>query len=187
MVVNIISFAELLKTRGERGVGGEAIKKPNVHAVWTAPTLNPTAHPPTQHSGESEADRIPDGECRCQCSCGFQVLDPTHPHDPTRDAAQASAIAIDDPRTVRAYESTCDVYSNANTDGRFNGPDSTDCHQMAADYHTHHFSCAACIAAGRSPDHGTRCCEGLLLWDVYQRGATSPLDAPTDISLEVTA
>lgn len=58
---------------------------------------------------------------------------------------------------------------------------------MAADYHAHHFSCAACIAAGRSPDHGTRCCEGLLLWDVYQRGATSPLDAPTDISLEVTA
>ena len=59
--------------------------------------------------------------------------------------------------------------------------------ELAKAYHDHHFVCGTCIAAGRSPDHGTRCCEGSLLWDVYQRGATSPLDAPTDISLEVTA
>lgn len=187
MVVKIISFAELLKTRGERGVGGDAIKKSNVHAVWTDPTLNPTAHPPTQTSGESEADRIRDGERRCQCSCGSQELNPIFPTDPTRDAAEARAIPIDDAGTVRAYEETGDLYANAKTDGRVDGPNSTDWHQKAADYHAHHFSCAACIASGLGQDHGERCCDGLLLWDEYQRDGADSLEAPNDISVEVNA
>jgi hypothetical protein len=37
----------------------------------------------------------------------------------------------------------------------------------AASYYDHHFSCPACIAAGRGLEYGMRCCTGLLLWDAY--------------------
>ena len=45
---------------------------------------------------------------------------------------------------------------------------------LAADYHAHHFTCAACIAAGRRTDQGSHCPEGAVLWNAYQATSTSP-------------
>lgn len=39
---------------------------------------------------------------------------------------------------------------------------------LAARYYSHHFGCAACIAAGKG--YGTRCAVGLPLWRVFQSG-----------------
>jgi hypothetical protein len=45
----------------------------------------------------------------------------------------------------------------------------TDTEQSAAlMYHTHHFNCNTCIAAGRGNRYGNRCNVGLTLWSNYQ-------------------
>ncbi len=40
--------------------------------------------------------------------------------------------------------------------------------ELAAEYHTHHFSCPTCQAAGRGANYGQRCDTGLALWLAYQ-------------------
>ena len=37
-------------------------------------------------------------------------------------------------------------------------------------YYLHHFSCRACIAAGRGIRYGERCAEGLAIWKTYSGG-----------------
>lgn len=39
--------------------------------------------------------------------------------------------------------------------------------ERAAAYHTHHFNCATCIAAGRGSRYGQRCSAGMALWQAY--------------------
>ena len=36
--------------------------------------------------------------------------------------------------------------------------------ELAAAYHTHHFNCPTCIAAGRDSQYGQRCGAGMALW-----------------------
>ena len=51
---------------------------------------------------------------------------------------------------------------------RQRGPWLTDTEQSAARaYHSHHFNCHQCIAAGRGTRYGRRCAAGLALWDGY--------------------
>ena len=51
------------------------------------------------------------------------------------------------------------------------GPWLTDTEQLAArEYHTHHFNCKTCIAAGWGISYGRRCKVGLALWNTYLRG-----------------
>ena len=38
---------------------------------------------------------------------------------------------------------------------------------LAAAYHTHHFQCTTCIAAGRGGQYGQRCDAGMALWRAY--------------------
>ena len=40
--------------------------------------------------------------------------------------------------------------------------------ELAAAYHTHHFNCPSCIAAGSSSRYGQRCGAGMALWGSYQ-------------------
>ena len=40
--------------------------------------------------------------------------------------------------------------------------------ELAQAYHTHHFSCSACMAAGRGAAYGLRCGVGAALWSHYQ-------------------
>ena len=47
-------------------------------------------------------------------------------------------------------------------------PDPMAWQALAAAYHAHHFSCPACIAAGRGLIYGKRCAPGLLLWNAYE-------------------
>lgn len=39
--------------------------------------------------------------------------------------------------------------------------------KLAAAYHTHHFNCPTCIAAGLGSRYGERCGAGLALWQAY--------------------
>ena len=39
--------------------------------------------------------------------------------------------------------------------------------ELAAAYHSHHFNCPRCIAAGRGSQYGQRCSSGLALWRKY--------------------
>ena len=39
--------------------------------------------------------------------------------------------------------------------------------ELAHAYHTHHFSCPACITAGRGSLYGLRCDSGMELWQAY--------------------
>lgn len=39
--------------------------------------------------------------------------------------------------------------------------------ELAAAYHTHHFNCPTCIAAGRGRQYGLRCGAGAALWRAY--------------------
>ena len=39
--------------------------------------------------------------------------------------------------------------------------------ELAAAYHTHHFNCPTCIAAGRGSQYGQRCGAGMALWRAY--------------------
>jgi hypothetical protein len=39
--------------------------------------------------------------------------------------------------------------------------------ELAAAYHTHHFNCPTCIAAGRGSRYGQRCGAGMALWRAY--------------------
>ena len=51
---------------------------------------------------------------------------------------------------------------------RRRGPWLTDTEQSAARaYHSHHFNCHQCIAAGRGNRYGRRCAVGLALWNDY--------------------
>ena len=45
--------------------------------------------------------------------------------------------------------------------------DAMDWKELAAAYHTHHFNCPICIAAGRSSRYGQRCGAGTALWRAY--------------------
>lgn len=187
MVVNIISFAELLKTRGERGVGGDAIKKPNVHAVWTDPTSNQATFPPTKDSWRSGPDQVADGDSGYQHSCGFQELDPTHPPDPTRNTAESATRTFDDAGVIQMHGGIAALESTAQAEFRIDPFDSLDWRQKAAEYHAHHFSCTTCIAAGLMSDRGTRCRHGTLLWEVYQPGGASALNKLSATTVEVIA
>ena len=40
--------------------------------------------------------------------------------------------------------------------------------ELARAYHTHHFNCPQCVAAGRGAVYGERCDVGALLWSCYQ-------------------
>ena len=39
--------------------------------------------------------------------------------------------------------------------------------ELAAAYHSHHFNCSTCIAAGRGSRYGQRCGAGMALWRAY--------------------
>ena len=41
--------------------------------------------------------------------------------------------------------------------------------ELSAAYHTHHFKCPACQAAGRGKQYGLRCGTGTALWGAYQK------------------
>ncbi len=45
--------------------------------------------------------------------------------------------------------------------------DPLDWKELAAAYHTHHFNCPTCIAAGRGSQYGQRCGAGMALWRAY--------------------
>ena len=45
--------------------------------------------------------------------------------------------------------------------------DPVDWKELAAAYHSHHFNCPTCIAAGRSSRYGQRCGAGMALWRAY--------------------
>lgn len=40
--------------------------------------------------------------------------------------------------------------------------------ELAEAYHTHHFTCKYCQAAGRGERYGEHCTVGLALWNAYQ-------------------
>ncbi len=40
--------------------------------------------------------------------------------------------------------------------------------ELAAEYHSHHFACPTCQAAGRGTQYGFRCGVGASLWNIYQ-------------------
>ncbi len=46
-------------------------------------------------------------------------------------------------------------------------PSPKDWKELAAAYHTHHFKCPICIAAGRGSRYGQRCGAGMALWRAY--------------------
>ena len=46
--------------------------------------------------------------------------------------------------------------------------ETSDWHALDAAYHTHHFTCPSCIAAGRGAQYGLRCGVGTALWVAYQ-------------------
>jgi hypothetical protein len=51
---------------------------------------------------------------------------------------------------------------------RQHGPWLTGAEQSAARaYHSHHFFCQTCIAAGRGTRYGRRCTDGQALWNTY--------------------
>ena len=81
---------------------------------------------------------------------------------------------------------TADTYRKNNTDTQYTeaaatqtepkrvfrqrGPCLNDTDKLVARaYHTHHFSCHPCIAAGRGNQYGRRCPVGLALWSDYTR------------------
>ena len=43
----------------------------------------------------------------------------------------------------------------------------SDWRELADAYHTHHFNCLTCIAAGRGSRYGQRCGAGMALWRAY--------------------
>lgn len=51
--------------------------------------------------------------------------------------------------------------------GKISNPKSQTPVKAAQAYHTHHFQCPQCIAAGRGGRYGERCDVGLGLWDAY--------------------
>jgi len=40
--------------------------------------------------------------------------------------------------------------------------------ELAAEYHSHHFACITCQAAGRGAQYGLRCGTGAALWSTYE-------------------
>lgn len=50
---------------------------------------------------------------------------------------------------------------------------------LAAAYHTHHFNCPTCIAAGRGSRYGLRCGTGAALWRAYSDAAILPTTVTT--------
>jgi hypothetical protein len=48
--------------------------------------------------------------------------------------------------------------------------------ELAAAYHTHHFNCPTCIAAGRGLQYGQRCGVGMALWTGYRASPASTLN-----------
>ena len=44
--------------------------------------------------------------------------------------------------------------------------------ELAAAYHTHHFTCPTCIAAGRGSRYGLRCGVGSALWRAWKGSRT---------------
>ena len=46
-------------------------------------------------------------------------------------------------------------------------PDPGAWHELADAYHTHHFKCPTCQAAGRGIRYGLRCGTGAALWSGY--------------------
>jgi hypothetical protein len=52
-------------------------------------------------------------------------------------------------------------------------PSPKDWKELAAAYHTHHFKCENCIAAGRGSRYGQRCGAGMALWTGYQDSESS--------------
>ena len=63
----------------------------------------------------------------------------------------------------------------AANDGASHAPDppknTADWKGLAAAYHSHHFNCPTCIAAGRGSRYGQRCGAGMALWQAYCDGS----------------
>lgn len=82
MAFKFISIADLLQTRGNGGVRGNAGGPANVHAGVVAPLKTKRAPPPPAASGDQGESLKGRGGTEPQRPCGFHATAPSDPTDP---------------------------------------------------------------------------------------------------------
>ena len=83
MALKYISFADLLQTKGDGGVGGDNDHRTNGPAGFIVPLTPVLNSPLPSGSGERRTLKITDGDDGSEHSGGFQATDPTDPTDST--------------------------------------------------------------------------------------------------------
>ena len=85
--------------------------------------------------------------------------------------APASHLTADLRALIRSSKAVLIAWLTAANDDASHAPeppdDPLDWQELAAAYHTHHFNCGACVAAGRGSRYGRRCGVGQALWFDY--------------------
>ena len=85
--------------------------------------------------------------------------------------APSSLLTADLRALIRSSKAMLMDWLTAANDREIHAPDASngpaDWKALAAAYYAHHFSCAACIAAGRGSRYGQRCGVGITLWRAY--------------------
>ena len=85
--------------------------------------------------------------------------------------APASHLTADLRDLIRSSKGVLIAWLTAANDDASHAPEPPDnpldWQELAAAYHTHHFNCGACVAAGRGSRYGRRCGVGQALWFDY--------------------
>ncbi len=85
--------------------------------------------------------------------------------------APSSHLTADLRDLIRSSKALLIDWLTAANDATNHAPDPpdnpVDWKELAAAYHTHHFTCPTCIAAGRGSRYGQRCGAGMALWRAY--------------------
>lgn len=85
--------------------------------------------------------------------------------------APASHLTADLRALIRSSKAVLIAWLTAANNDASHAPEPPDnpldWQELAAAYHTHHFNCLTCIAAGRGSRYGQRCGVGQALWFDY--------------------
>lgn len=85
--------------------------------------------------------------------------------------APSSRLTADLRMLIRNSKALLIDWLTAANDAASRAPDPpdnpVDWRELAEAYHTHHFTCPSCIAAGRGSRYGQRCGAGMELWRAY--------------------